>query len=201
MGLQINRFHHYIMVFTTKEKANFNFHFTFHLDLFSIHYPLIFNPTNIQHKYPAPPSTRSSPHNQTILHSQNLQLIRKSNTNPIRLTTTPLQIIHLRLRIIRQYRILHTPFRHLSQIPNQRLRIIPGSTNVTRAVGGPCHGIDAIVMSPQFGYGYGWDAYIQNCGGERVHLEGGQIVVILFVPFKSQQWFQIGSFIDYCRMF
>ena len=76
------------------------------------------------------------------LHSQNLQLIRKGNTNPIRLTTRPLQIIHLCLGIIGQYRIFDTPFGHLGQIPNQGLRVITGSANVARAVGGPCYGVD-----------------------------------------------------------
>ena len=66
---------------------------------------------------------------------------------------------------------------------------------MTRAVGRPCHGVDASGVSSEFGDGDGGDANVQHDGAARVHLEGREVVGILFVPFQSQQRFQVGSFV------
>ena len=111
------------MVYTKQEKRQQARDFRPILSLFLS--PPHFNSTHIHIKpfhvpilssfHPYPPLTYLSIYLSiylfTSLHSQNLQLVRKSNTNPIGLTPTPLQIIHLRLGIIRQYRILHPQFR------------------------------------------------------------------------------------------
>lgn len=125
----------------------------------------------------------------------------KRDRHPIRLTRTPSQIINLRLRIIRQNRILDRLLRHGAQIPNQRLTIIPRGTNMTTRMRRPRRSIHAPTMPPQLRHRHARHPYIQNNRPVGVHHEGGEVIRILLVPLQPQQGHEVLTLVHNGGMF
>lgn len=123
---------------------------------------------------------------------QNLSLISIANSHPVRISQTPLQLIHLHPRIISQHRIYlrRTP-RPCSLIPllliwanspYQGLAIITHTAQVGGAMRGPCHCIDRGGVAGESGDGSCGEPNIKDHHLRRIHCYDCHYLRVLSVP-------------------
>ena len=95
-----------------------------------------------------------------------------------------MEIVDFTRGIVGQNGVFHGTLGHGTKIPNESLTVVTGRANVTRRMWRPGNGVEAAQVSSQFCHGQGGHTNIQYNGLATVHLEGGQIVGVLLVPFE-----------------
>mmetsp|Transcript_454 Transcript_454/g.1152 ORF Transcript_454/g.1152 Transcript_454/m.1152 type:complete len:382 (-) Transcript_454:162-1307(-) len=119
-------------------------------------------------------------------HPQDLQLLVKADRDPIWLRLRPLQLVHLRLRVVCQDGIIDW-LGHVRQVPDECLVVVARGADMARGVRRPRKRVDTLRVALELRGRQRRHPDVEHHDLVGVHGDRRQVVGILFVPRQPQQ--------------